>query len=762
VPQSQVPLFDGSKEKGGYHQSYPQNAIGPWSNCPFAIGQSMPSQHSEHSSSNSMYSSGDGGLKPPCEILFRTDQYIVVKLPIPAAAAAAAEEPSSIPIHQNAMANVEVQCPLDPSTTFTSKRWTLEEVKEIEAHVRTASSCPHGPHPSLQDLGVTGLEEHERSTPLLMACLHGDLEAVKRIEGWGVNLCKSNVHPILGTLVDNVTPLFVAASKSYDNIVHYLLKNGAKVSSRTYATEKKYCGLMPLHAAVLFGGDHGDMQISTIRCLLENDADPSVLSHDGVPMWLHGDTPDGQIITLLAQWGLNLSQRAPDRGLTPLHMWASQFNPQYEDMSLDVVEMLLEKGADIQARDHYGFSVILTAAQGNDKLPNFPVLNFLLERDDIARTDKIDALELAGAVIFGNEENHEKFPLALHFWSRALALRAEGRPLYKMPIKSKNNQLSEWSTTEDLLQIEQDPTQREIQSLLVRLRILSCLSWRAVDVDYLPYFMNYLEKGVNENRTLPKMLDVSCVTMEKIVRFYPIESDLQFEASNIMEELVDIISDLPKSDPFFNSPAFETFFELFVMTDLYVTDGNKGAIVDESHVQGSCSMFNILSKQPEIITRDMKQFLKQIVRRDFRDSEGLNVLHCATSLYLADETVSTVRLLIKLGANVNAVDNTGEGALHLLAEELELVEIRDATARLLLESGAHLDMVNNNRETPADVWLESCKEEGLNVVWNDLPNWLKEDCKKLTCCCARVIRDHKVPYKGTKLPANLVPFVNMH
>ncbi len=86
-----------------------------------------------------------------------------------------------------------VECPMDPSKTFTSMKWNLKEVKKIEYHVKNASKrCQH---PTLQDLVVKGLYEDERSTPLLMACQHGDLKVVKRIvERWSVNVSTSAVH----------------------------------------------------------------------------------------------------------------------------------------------------------------------------------------------------------------------------------------------------------------------------------------------------------------------------------------------------------------------------------------------------------------------------------------------------------------------------------------------------------------------------------------------------------------------------------------
>lgn len=81
---------------------------------------------------------------------------------------------------------------------------------------------------------------------------------------------------------------------------------------------------------------------------------------------------------------------------------------QDDQFSLIMVKLLLEKGNDLHACDSLGLNVILSAAHRDGELPNLPVLEFLLdERDDISRIDKITALEMAGAVILSNDENHE-------------------------------------------------------------------------------------------------------------------------------------------------------------------------------------------------------------------------------------------------------------------------------------------------------------------------------------------------------------------
>jgi len=108
-----------------------------------------------------------------------------------------------------------------------------------------------------------------------------------------------------------------------------------------------------------------------------------------------------------------------------------------------------------------GCSSILAEAHHNGASHKQLLLEYFLGKEDIPRIDKIDALEMAGAVILGNEHNPEKLPLGFMYWRRALALRLmdtaeDCRPIYKTPTRSKSGQLSEWSTLEELDQIEKE------------------------------------------------------------------------------------------------------------------------------------------------------------------------------------------------------------------------------------------------------------------------------------------------------------------
>ena len=225
-----------------------------------------------------------------------------------------------------------------------------------------------------------------------MACSHGNLEAVKIIvEDWGVDVSTAAVHSIGGLVAVDVrmTPLFLAGYNRHNKIVRYLTAKGAQLSSSTTLAVRTppehlrwNCGATPLHAAVrnssIFSNHEG--RVSTIRILLECGADPSALTQDDIPVWSTLYRDGIEITTLLVQWGLDLSQRCPKTGITLLHLWAGNRGYGNKDEILGVVKMILEKGADPQARDNNGLSVILMAAIGDCHFLNLLVMDYLLER----------------------------------------------------------------------------------------------------------------------------------------------------------------------------------------------------------------------------------------------------------------------------------------------------------------------------------------------------------------------------------------------
>ena len=88
---------------------------------------------------------------------------------------------------------------------------------------------------------------------------------------------------------------------------------------------------------------------------------------------------------------------------------------------------------------------------------------------------------------------------------------------------------------------------------------------------------------------------------------------------------------------------------------------------------------------------------------------------------------------------------------------------------MLLDAGAHLDRAYKKGLTDADFWMEEREQENKRRRredqqpggWRDLPDWLREDVRKLMCLCARVVRSRRISYKEV-LPVTLQPFVAMH
>jgi len=334
---------------------------------------------------------------------------------------------------------------------------TLQHVQQIEEHVAANSSdCPH---PPLKDMLFNG--SIKGSSPLLLACYYGQLDSVERIvEHWtvDVNLAATYyIDPFNDELssckIEKATPLFVAAAKGNDEVVRYLVKKGASVSARTSDQDDPlYDGLTPLFGALsddecyLPQFSYIDMEreerSEVARFLLESGADPSndAISRpsDGNPIWMSTFWCGIEAITALIDHGMDLNHQAPN-GLTILSHWAGRPTHRTEEESLAVVNLLIERGAELNSNGTSGFSPIAYAAHRQ----NWAILDILLERNDVSRREKIVALELAGAVILSDTKQAHLFPKAFGYWRRSLLLRLEDTDECGPIVKTSSNQLGE-------------------------------------------------------------------------------------------------------------------------------------------------------------------------------------------------------------------------------------------------------------------------------------------------------------------------------
>jgi len=303
----------------------------------------------------------------------------------------------------------------------------LHKLEEIEKHATAASnSCSHHP---LKDVVFVG-----GSTPLILACQFGELESVvKLIEDWGVDVEASAKYfsdpAILNSSkirIGEANPLFVAAFHGHSRIVRYLLERGADVSVKIIDLFSEFDRWTPLQGA--FSNVQNDSQKplleqheernTIVRDLLEFGANPKndiLFPFGGTPVWAESMC-GSNLIAVLINRGLNLKQRNLQTGQTLLHHVICRFAE--EDSLMSLVALLVDKGADLMDRDCEGFTPLLTAA----KELKLAVLDYLLERDEYSRTEKMNALELAGATIL-LEAPSSLFLKAFDYWRRAHQLR---------------------------------------------------------------------------------------------------------------------------------------------------------------------------------------------------------------------------------------------------------------------------------------------------------------------------------------------------
>ena len=614
--------------------------------------------------------------------------------------------------------------------------------------------------------GDVNCRAYDNCTPLMIAAERGQTKVVTFLIQHGADLDLRDM--------DGQTALHyaVCGSDVSCEILSYLIENGAKVNA---FTRRDNCKRTPLMLACRYG--HFNAVSSLIECGAKvnlQDAKGNTAVHYA----LSCSNGSLEVLSRLMSDGAAVNNSFTRDKCTPLmiacqcgHMNAVSFliehgaNMDLQDkngdtalhyaVSAGAVDTLLDLGALhlIPVCNKHGLTPLLQAS----KRRNSEKVKCLIQRPEITKEQKIEALELLGASIItkcdpGIERGFEYIKNGMEE-----RFANPSQPLLKQqmkPVKAFQNR-KECQTLEELAQIEGDVGAIVMESLSIRRRILgtkiysellgvtSCylgnndlstsirlrghamkiLAWRlnvssASDKSFIPliYYRRLLDRtGHPEQKDVLELLEQT-VFEYKMLNYWKIES--VFFGSCFMEGLflfsVKLISFIPK--------------------------------------------FRFLG---ETNTSNASVLLRKLCRQDPRDELGNTLLHFVVFYEMRDvwssfPVLDALKLLLEAGGcDVNAVNNKGDTPLHLavtLKPSNERVHIFTNMLKVLFYGGAHHDFVNNDGKTPMDM----AESDEARMILSSEKRKLE-----LKCISARAVKKFGIPYSGV-VPKTLEKYISMH
>ena len=240
---------------------------------------------------------------------------------------------------------------------------------------------------TLLDRGAdANVSDDKYQTPLKLASANGDVVLVKRLLDCGANV--NEMQDISDTALHvAVVPRRGLRNEAFVNIVHMLLKSGAKPNALNYVRKT------PLYFACTSTDAVVGPNVDIVKMLLEHGADPNIWPRTTSSSWLHGCVlpplslaaicGNSELATLLIKYGSMVDGR-DDCGRTALH-----FSVDYDDTRrlglersesvkryISTAEVLLSDGADINAMDTDGTSPLYLACETGES----EIAEFLLSR----------------------------------------------------------------------------------------------------------------------------------------------------------------------------------------------------------------------------------------------------------------------------------------------------------------------------------------------------------------------------------------------
>ena len=533
-------------------------------------------------------------------------------------------------------------------------------------------------------------------TPLIIVAHNGHLNSVKILLGYGADIEDRGTIKKDDEVIEGCTPLWAAASANHLNVVKLLIEQNAEVDGRTSTFST------PLRAAA------HDGHLDIVRCLVESGADVNARNVGGyTPLivachWGHLNT-----VTYLINKGAFIDLQYKD-GDTALHDAVQRGH-------LKIVSELLALGAS-QLPNNQGLTPLLYACD----LRSTEIVEHIINRPECTKEQRIDALELLGATIANH--NSRDINKAFSYMKRGMEMRYEdlAHPLLKKkmePVEAYQNR-KESQTLEELALLEGDDHAIGMEGLIIRERILGSdnpailyeIRFRgAVLANSEEYELCFglwkraLEKAMNNDVSIIKHLENYTSVFGKMVQ---------------------------KRKPL--RPNFiEDVFKLLVAASEKRTEKlREGHESEEQEKTLYYALYLLMIyTKVKVQNANMTDVLRRFLRLNPCCSDGNTLLHLAAwhetpikednvRVVCKLPCVETVKFILHVGGDVNAVNTEGNTPLHLAVKfkpKPEEVEILREMLLLLLDIGADPKLENKNGQTP----LDSCETDAARMILSE-------------------------------------------
>ncbi|XP_074650025.1 protein fem-1 homolog B-like [Tubulanus polymorphus] len=636
------------------------------------------------------------------------------------------------------------------SDSYALTRKVFKAARDGMAISLYALLCSKTPDEIHEALTYQSEEDGQKTTPLIISARNGHARVVRLLlKNFEVDIEQTGTVKFDGFVIEGATSLWCAAGAGCFEVVRILVEFGADVNHATLSNST------PLRAACFDG------RLEIVKFLLCHDAKLTIANkYENTCLMISSYKGHHDVVSALLEAGADTDARA-HCGATALHFAA-------ECGHLNIVKTLIQHGASFIKNTNNMDPLMVAAENCQTEVVEYFISGSL---DNITIERRIEALELMGTV-FANDKDHYSIEKAYNYMWLAMVERnaaSIGAKTRNQPIAAYRNHV-ECQSLDELVAIEHDHDSLHMESLVIRERILGednaelthpiifrgavfadqalfdrCIAlWmhalklrrrnsRAIGKDLLRFaqvFSQMIHLGVNLNFDDVYLVLEFCINQ--------LEKDWRTKGSWAPTEAMSSMSlSLKGKDP----------LEYDVHTALYLI-----ALICKIKI----------NKAQEF---QVCKLVYRFTQMEIRLKNGFTPLHmaaCSTTMvddfHVADvvgfPSAPITKLLITCGADVNARDNAGNTALHVIVQYDKPISdflTLHSIIVLLCEYNAHTDLANYRGKSA----METCTTGVAEIILRTMRN------VSLKCLAAKVIKKNNVPYKG-EIPVPLEEFIELH